>query len=353
MRKTICLAAVVLGSVFASNRMDYSLEIPGEDEKLYWGLALISEGRQTNYIEGNHVVYANGAEGIMSVQSHWEDRQGIRAELISSNYTLRATYFDTKLSRSIQRYKNGTTKEDFFRKEDLFHFLELGVSSDDLDFYFQRDFNNYGTFSIAGGAPQAYSSSMMKLGLRLYDKEDFGSIGIVAELQRYRTLRLLRIGYIGDDGTTNVISTRGPFNKTVDGFVAGIYKSPDPTGRFYITYTFQGTVGVSESPFENINDIGIEGYYLKQEYYDLLANLDGSVITGLNSKFGGFRIRASLEAFIQTAWAAPASNVYPIGVNEDNVPPGHDIQEYREMFSEEYTDYAITYGYSAQIKILF
>lgn len=346
----ILMLASVLGS--ASNTMDFNLNIEGEDDTLYIGVAVVSEGSGYRYISGNHYVGQSGITQKMEVQSQWDDRQGIKAEIISRQYTIRGAYYDDHVNSVIQRFKNGVNKEDFLRKEDLVRFLELGLSNDQLDLYILRDFNRYGTYTLGDSEPQAYTTSMLKVGLKMSGRAKPGSIGMLAEYQRFRTLRLLRIGQVQDDGNVRVLSTIGPFNKEVNGFVAGIFKAPDPSGRLYLTYTFQGTLGVSETPFDT-QDAGLEGYYLSREKYDLLANLNISVIAGMNFKLGNLRMRASAEAFVRTSYAAPASQVLPIGVNEDNVPLGHDLQEYEDQFTEEYSDYEMVYGYSSQIKIIF
>lgn len=353
MIKSILTVLVVAASSMASNNLDYNLHIEGEEDTLYFGAALVVEGKAYRNIEGNHFVHKDGKNQKMSVDSKWDERQGIKAEIISKDFTLRAAYYDDHVGNLTNRIKNGSNKEDFFRKEDLVRFLELGLSNDQMDLYFVRDFNQYGTYTIGDDKPQPYSTSMMKAGVKLYGRAKPGSVGMLAEVQKFRTLRLLRIGRVNDDGNTEILSTKGPFNKEVLGCVAGIFKAPDPSGRLYVTYTFQGTIGVSESPFEGKQNIDMEGYYLHDEDYDLLGNLDGSIIAGFNMKLGGVRLRASAEAFVKTSYAAPMAQVYPNGVNEENVPIGEDIQDYKDQFTEEYSDYEIQYGYSAQAKIIF
>jgi len=353
MKNLFTTLIILAGLCSASNTMDFDLDIQGEDDTLYFGVAIVTEGSGYKYVDGDHYVYSDGETQKMKVDSKWDDRQGIKAEVISRQYTLRAAYYDEQVSSAIQRFKNGTTREDFFRKEDLAKFLELGLSNDQVDLYLLRSFNRYGTYTLGSDSHKAYTSSMLKVGLKAYGRSRPGAVGMVAEYQRFRTLRLLRIGQVDDNGNVKVLSTRGPYNKEVNGFVAGIFRAPDPSGRLYLTYTFQGTVGVSESPLGENQDVGLDGYYLSHEEYDLLANLDASVIVGMNFRLGNFRMRASAEAFVKTSYAAPASQIYPVGVNEGHVPVGHDLQEYKDQFTEEYSDYEAVYGYSAMVKIIF
>jgi len=339
--------------VSASQTMDYPVSIPTQHDTLRIGVALVAEGQGYMYGDYEDFVTANGKDQMLRVKPGWDERQGVKAEVYSNEVTLRATYFDDNVRKTVQRFKNGKDKEDFFRKEDLAKFLELGIGTKHLDIFFSKEFSTFGSYTLGGGEAKPFTTSMMKLGVKASQKTVLGSMGVFLEGQKFKRLRVLRIGEINKHGNVSVLKTLGPFNEEVYGVVGGFFKAPDPTGKLYLTTAGGIGVGVSESPLRNNTDIDIPGYYLFNEGYDLLCDIEGSVILGMNLEFGRLKLRASAEIFTVATFSAPASNVYPEGVSPDKVPNNTTIEDYNEMFTEEYSLVDAIYGFSTQVKIIF
>ncbi|MFA5436645.1 MAG: hypothetical protein WC372_11460 [Candidatus Neomarinimicrobiota bacterium] len=338
---------------WSSGDMDYPVKIPTVKDTLTVGASLVVEGRGYAYHDFQDYVYLDGAQHELKVHSDWDTRQGVKLEVHSNTVSLRAAYFDDRLGNMVERVKNGTNREDFVRKEDFAKLLELSLGVECFEFYFIRDFSRFGTYQMDEGEAQPFTFSKMSLGVKAWQKTKLGAIGGYLEGTRFRTLRLLRISSINDKGNTQVIRTFGPMNETENGIMGGFFRSPDPSGKMYLTYTAAAGIGVAGSPVDQVTDIGMPGYYLYQEGYDILCNLDGAILFGFNFELGSVKLRLSSEIFAHVQFATPASNVYPVGVDPDHIPRGETIDDYDDDFSEEYSLADIVYGASAQIKILF
>jgi hypothetical protein len=351
--KTLTTILVLTTTALAVSDMDYPVNIPTSQDTLHVGVALVSEGRGFAYGDYDANVYHEGSQQTLTVTSKWDTRQGIKAELSSNEVILRAAYFDDQLKTSVQRMKNGTNREDFLRKEDLAKFLWLSVGTKSYDVYFQRDFSRFGTYQIGDNEAQPFTMSDTRIGIRAYDKTKLGAFGAFLEGTRTRSLKILRIGQVDENGNVEILQTLEPVNKTVNGVLAGFYKSPNPSGKLYITSAGSVSLGVTESPIDGITDIGLPGYHMYQEGYDLVAEFSGSAIMGLNMQFGMLKVRLSAELFGKSILTTPASNVYPDGVSPENLPKGKTIEDYNGQFSEEYALMDIVYGASAQLKVIF
>lgn len=353
MLKYIQTIIVCAYCVSASQTMDYPVHIPTDHDTIRAGVALVAEGQRYAYHDHEDFVSADGKNRLMRVASQWDERQGVKAELYSNEITLRAAYFDDNIRKTVQRFKNGKDKEDFFRKEDLAKFLELGIGTKHLDIFFSKEFSTFGTYTLGDDKPKPFTTSMMKLGVKASQKTVLGSMGVFMEGQKFKRLRVLRIGQIDDKGNVSVLRTLGPVNKEVYGVVGGFFKAPDPSGKIYLTTAGGVGIGVSESPLQPETDIDMPGYYLFNEGYDLLCDVNGSIILGMNLEFGRLKLRASAELFTRATFSAPASNVYPDGVSPGKVPKNTTLEDYNEMFTEEYSLVDAVYGFSTQVKIIF
>ena len=352
MIKYLFILLLLVSSSYAIGNMDYPVNIPTGGDTLTYGVALIQEGSNFYKRDLNGNIVDNSLSRSIHLHTDWDTRQGVQAEIRGTKASVTVAYYDNKISSTIQRYKNGSTKEDFFRKEDFAKFVYVGVGGEDFDVYFQRECSRYGSYKIGDQESKPFTLSGMKLGVKAYEKTRFGSLGMFLEGTREKNFRVLRIGQTKDDGTLEVKQMYGPFNNTVNGVMGGMFKAPDPTGKLYLTTAGSAGVGVKESPVNGLN-LGMPGYHYYDEGYDIATSFSASAIVGLNMQFGFLKARISAEVFGKMAFDFPVSNVYADGVNPDNIPEGETQDDIDGMFTEEYVFADILYGASVQAKVLF
>jgi hypothetical protein len=351
--KTLFSLLLMATMVSASSDLDF----PVEAMRGIFGtidLTLVSEGKGYSYDDKHEGVYQDGKDLSLNVHSAWDTRQGFKAEMHSSSWLINFVYLGNLAGVIGQRIYVGTPRDKVVHKEDLAKLLKICVGNETFDAYLLHDYSRYGTYQLGDGPVKDFTVSRDILGIKTWKDTRVGAVGVYLEGQRSRSLHLLRISSAKKDSTLAVEKTIGPLNEMVNGFMAGFFRSPDPTGLAYLTYSASGGIGYSESPLNKLNsDIGLPGYYLYNGGYDLNCDLKGSVITGLNLKFGYVRVRVSGEFFTNIQVSAPSSQVYPVGVSPSKVPKGKTISQYDNAFDESYSLAEMVYGASAQLKVLF